>query len=120
MAPVVLYLKGAVYMPEGVVILSEWTSMSWSGSLMLIIGLVCFILFAWLAIFGKEDLSSNWFCAFLILSVIGLGLFVGSFFMPEDHGHKITLTDDAKFSEIVKHYEIVDIDDLILKVKERE
>ena len=39
--------------------------------------------------------------------------------MPEDRGHKITLTDDAKFSEIVKHYEIISVDNLILKVRER-
>lgn len=53
------------------------------------------------------------------MSVIGLGLCIGSFFMPEDHGYKITLTDDANFSEIVEHYEIISVDNLILKVRER-
>lgn len=106
-------------MIEGVVVLSEWTSMSVLSSLMLIIGLVCVILFAWIAIFGKEVISNNWFCAFVIMSVIGLVLFVGSFFMPEEHGYKITLTNDAKFSEIVEHYEIISVDNLILKVRER-
>ena len=106
-------------MIEGVVVLSEWTSMSVLSSLMLTIGLTCFILFAWVAIFGKEVIGNNWFCVFVIGSIIGLGLFVGSFFMPEEHGYKITLTDDAKFSEIVEHYEIISVDKLILKVRER-
>lgn len=106
-------------MIKGVVILSEWTSMSVLGSLMLIIGSVCCILFAWIAIFGKDVISNNWFCVFVIGAIIGLGLGIGSFFMPEEHGYKITLTDDAKFSEIVEHYEIISVDKLILKVRER-
>ena len=106
-------------MIEGVVVLSEWTDMSALSGFMLIIGLTCFIVFAGLAIFCKEDLGNNWFCAFIFGSIIGVGLFVGSLFMPENHGYMITLTDDAKFSEIVKHYEIISADNLILKVRER-
>lgn len=106
-------------MIEGVVVLSEWTSMSALGCLMLTIGLTFFILFAWIAMFNKGVISNNWFCVFVIGSIIGIGLFVGSFFMPKDHGYKITLTDDANFSEIVKHYEIISTDNLILKVRER-
>lgn len=106
-------------MIEGVVVLSEWTSMSALSGLMLTIGLICFILFAWVAIFNKEVISNNWFCVFVIGSIIGISLFVGSFFMPKDHGYKITLTNDANFSEIVKHYEIISVDNLILKVREQ-
>ena len=106
-------------MTKGVVILSEWTSMSALGGSMLSIGFICVILFVSLAIFGKEVFSNNQFCVFIIVSVIGFGLCIGSFFMPEDHGYKITLTDDANFSEIVEHYEIISVDNLILKVRER-
>lgn len=120
MAPVVLYLKGAVYMPEGVIILSEWTDLSGLSGLILFIGLVLFLVFAIVSILAGEDLEKNWLCVCIIVAVIGLGMVIGSLCMPKDHGHKITLTDDAKFSEIVKHYEIVDVDNLILKVKERE
>ena len=46
-------------MPEGVVVLSEWTNMSALGGFMLCIGFICLILFAWLAIFGKGVVNNN-------------------------------------------------------------
>lgn len=107
-------------MPEGVIVLTEWTSMSGFGGFMLFVGLVCFVLFSLTAILCKEDLGNNWFCVVVIVSVIGLSMLIGSLFVPKDHGYMITLTDDAEFSEIVKHYEIISVDNLILKVKERK
>lgn len=107
-------------MPEGVIILSEWTSLSDFGCLMLLIGLVLFLAFGLSAILIGEDLGNNWLCVCIVVAIVGLGMVIGSLCMPKVYGHKITLTDDAKFSEIVKHYEIISVDNLILKVKERE
>lgn len=106
-------------MPEGVIILSEWNDLTAANFFILIIGLFIFVAFSGIAIYSGRDLGDNWLCLCIVLAIAGIGMMIWGQSSPKDHGYKITLNDEAKFSEVMQYYDIVDVDDLILKVKER-
>lgn len=106
-------------MPEGVVILSEWNGLTIGAGILLIVGLILFISCSLSAIFNDRYIDSNTLAILVCVAVAGLGMAIGSLFMPRTQGYKIILNDNAKFDEVISHFDIVDTDGLILKVRER-
>lgn len=102
-----------------IIILSEWNSLSTLSEIIITIGAVIFATFAIVAILVETDAGENWLCVFICLAIVGAGMIILGASLPKDHGYKIMLNDNAKFSEVVEHYNIIETDGLILKVTEK-
>ena len=107
-------------MPEGVMILGQWSSMDGVAIVLLMLGLVGFIIgiiitAALWSDFGKKEkwigIGSTVVCAFLIIIAA---------LIPIRKGLRVTLTDPTKMPELVEKYDVADTDGLILDIEERK
>lgn len=103
-----------------ITILSEWAALSSLSVIIIVIGIIVFVAFAIVALsILIEDIDENWLCISVCLAVVGAAMVILGLFLPKDHGYKIMLNDNAKFSEVVEHYNVIETDGLILKVTEK-
>lgn len=105
-------------MPEGVIILTAGESSTAIGVLSIIFGLTIGVglLVLWIA--AWDDTGLGFKITAPIIACLFLGLAIFGFTQNEPY-QKIMLTDNAKFSEIVEHYNITSTDGLILTVREK-
>ena len=105
-------------MPEGVIILTAGESSTAVGILSILFGLIIGVggLVLWLCAWDDSGLGFRITVPIVACLFIGLAIFG---FTQNEPYQKIMLTDNAKFNEIVEHYNITSTDGLILTVREK-
>ena len=107
-------------MIDGMIILGNYSTMRGTAVLLLMVGLVITVVSAVLTGALWED-AKRWMKLTGIAAIfVGTVMFITGIALPSVKGIKVTLTDPSKMPELMEKYEILDSDNLILSVIEKE
>lgn len=107
-------------MIDGMIILGNYSTMQGAAILLLMVGLIVAIVSAVLTSAMWIDMK-RWMKLTGIAAIFaGAVMFITGIALPSVKGIKVTLTDPSKMPELMEKYEILDSDNLILSVIEKE
>lgn len=107
-------------MIDGMIILGNYSTMQGAAILLLMVGLIVAIVSAILTSAMWIDMKRWMKITSIAVIFAGAVMFITGISLPSVKGIKVTLTDPSRMPELMEKYEILDSDNLILSVIEKE